>query len=310
MGTVLEITLWGPERAPAQDALERLYALTARLEALFTRFDPDSELSRFNRGAGSGTQAIDAELAAILARSAAYSRLCRGSFDVTVGPLVELWQQAGRRGVVPTASELAAARARVGSETLRVSEGERAAELRAGSSVDLGGIAKGWAIDRMAEDLRSRDVTAALLSFGESSLWAQGAPPGEKGWRLLLRRADDGFAGVATLRDQALSVSGSLGQWTEIDGRRYGHVIDPRSGAPLTRRLQAVVVAPSGALAEALSKALLILGEREGIALLEAQGGVEGLLSDDAGGLWTTSGWRDAVDFEALGPAPAATRAR
>jgi thiamine biosynthesis lipoprotein len=105
---------------------------------------------------------------------------------------------------------------------------------------------------------------------------------------------------VLTLSDQALSVSGSLGQTVEIGGRRYGHVLDPRSGQPLEREREALVVAPNAALAEALSKGLLILGEEEGIALVEAQPGCHGLLVDADGKSWETPGWRSAVRFEPL----------
>jgi thiamine biosynthesis lipoprotein len=153
---------------------------------------------------------------------------------------------------------------------------------------------------------------AALLSFGQSSMRAVGAPPGARGWRILLRRPDvaDGpresaFAGVLTLRDRSLSVSGSLGQWVEIAGRRYGHVIDPRSGRPLERRLVSAVVAPDATLAEALSKALLVLGEDEGMALLDGLPEVEGWLADADGRQWSTRGWAEAVRFEPL-PAPPA----
>ena len=140
------------------------------------------------------------------------------------------------------------ARARSGSRA------PRAALAHEGVSVDLGGIAKGWALDRMLPLLRERGIERALLDFGQSSVWALGAPPGAAGWRLLARGPDEGALGVLTLSDQALSVSGSLGQWVEIGGRRYGHVLDPRSGLPLERRRQALVVAPNAALAEALSQ--------------------------------------------------------
>ena len=187
------------------------------------------------------------------------------------------------RGASPGEAALAEARGRVGAGTLlRVDEhASRVALVRPGMSIDVGGVAKGRALDVAAA--RLAPGMSALLSFGQSSLRAVGAPFGKPGWRVLLRRPDEGFAGVVTLRDQSLSVSGSLGQWTEIAGRRYGHVIDPRTGVPLERRLEAAVVAPDATLAEALSKALLLLGEQEGIALLESLPGVEGWLADDAG---------------------------
>ena len=107
-----------------------------------------------------------------------------------------------------------------------------------------------------------------------------------------------GYAGVLTLRDRALSVSGSLGQWREIRGRRYGHVIDPRSGKPLTRRRQALVLANEAARAEVLATALLVLGEGEGLALAEGLEGVEALLLDGDGRSWRTSGWDEESGFE------------
>ena len=120
------------------------------------------------------------------------------------------------------------------------------------------------------------------------------------GWRLLARAPEGGFAGVVVLRDLSLSVSGSLGQWSEIGGRRFGHVLDPRSGWPLTRRREAIVVAPSGELAEVLSTALLVLGEQEGIALVSDAPGCEALLLDADGRRWSTPGWQRATAFEPI----------
>ena len=303
MGTILEITLHAPETPLAHATLADLFALAARLDAAMTLYDPHSELSRLNQAAGRGPVAVDPELARILEAAVAYSRLTQGSFDVTVGPLVALWTRAGETGEPPSAEAIARARALVGADQIRV-EGSFVTLAREGVSVDLGGIAKGWALDRMLPLLRQRGIDRALLDFGQSSLWALGAPPGTAGWRLLARGPDQGALGVLTLSDQALSVSGSLGQWVEIGGRRYGHVLDPRSGLPQGRRRQALVVAPNAALAEALSKGLLILGEKEGVALVAAQPGCQGMLVDADGGSWETLGWRKAVGFEPLASSP------
>jgi thiamine biosynthesis lipoprotein len=298
MGTVLEITLVGRDEDEARAVLAELFALAERLDALLTVYDPESELSSLNRAAGQGRRAVDPELARILTLAKAYARLTRGSFDVTVGPLVELWNAAVRRRTPPSAAELAGARERVGWELVHVHTDGSAELAKPGVSVNLGGLAKGYALDRMLTLLEKRGIHNALLSFGQSSTWALGRPTDAPGWRLLARGPNERLLGVLTLENQALSVSGSLGQWVEIGGRRYGHVLDPRTGEALQRRRQALVVAPDASLAEALSKALLVLGKREGLALVDAQEGCEALLVDAAAGSWLTAGWNAAVRFD------------
>ncbi|MFQ5513761.1 MAG: FAD:protein FMN transferase [Myxococcota bacterium] len=289
MGTVLELTL-GPPADP--QLLDALFAYVHELDTMLTRFDVASDLSALNRAAGRGPHPVPRPLLELLEQAQRYTRLTRGSFDVTVGPLIELWSRAGIRGQTPSKDELERTLAIVGAEKIRIDPRAGTVELpQPGMSVDLGGIAKGFALDRLVERLRSRGVRSALLSFGGSSLHALGAPEGKEGWRVLLRDASDGFAGVLTLRDRALSVSESLGARFEIAGRRYGHILDPRTGRPLRTRRLAAVVAPSGALAEALSKAVLILDPPAALALLESLESTEGMLLDPTGPTWQTPGW-------------------
>jgi thiamine biosynthesis lipoprotein len=213
--------------------------------------------------------------------------------------LVRLWTEAGRSDTLPTPEALAAARGRVGASGIVV-DGGRAGLARAGMSLDLGGLAKGWALDRAGEILRRRGVTRALLSFGQSSLLALGHPPAGEGWRVLVRDPRGDYAGVVSLRDLRLSVSGSFGASSVIQGRRFGHVLDPRSGWPLTRAAQAVVLAPNGALAEALGKALLVLKPEESLALLASLEGVEGLLIGEGGDLARSGGFDAATSWQPL----------
>jgi thiamine biosynthesis lipoprotein len=311
MGTVLELTLFGSDESALVRAREDAIAEVERLEGLFSTWRPESDVSRLNRSAGRGLVPVDPEVAALLARSVELARATHGSFDITVGPLVELWRDAAARDALPDPGALAAARGLVGLDRLEVqrrADGASAA-LSAGGAVDLGGVAKGWAIDRVRELLVGR-VDSALVSFGQSSTWAIGRPPGAPGWRLLARAPDGGFAGILTLRDRALSVSGSLGQWNEIGGRRYGHVLDPRSGEPLTRGREAIVVTRDATLAEALSKALLVLGPDEGIALIEDWPDAEALLLDEDGGAWRTRGWQSETHFEPIQSGSGSSAAR
>jgi thiamine biosynthesis lipoprotein len=291
MGTVLEISLCAPERALGARWLDELFAEVARLERIFSRFDPQSDLSRVNARAGRGPVAVPPELLRISEESLALGRLSRGTFDIAVGPLVALWSAAGRSGVLPGESELERARACAGPELVRVDRAAGTLELaRDCASLDLGGIAKGWTLDRLAEALRAKGVTRALLNFGGSSLAALGSPPDAARWGVLA-----GEAGELYLRDQSLSVSGSLGQTVEIAGRSYGHVVDPRTGRALTEANLAVVLAGSGTRAEVLSKALLVLGPSEGIALLESLDDAQGLIADERGERRATRGFDAAA---------------
>lgn len=298
MGTVLEISLCVSDRARGEALLGELFEEVTRLERVFSRFDATSDLSRLNRAAGSGPIPVAEPLAELTELSIGYTQLTRGAFDVTVGPLVVLWLEAERAGRLPSAEALAAARSRVGPAWVGVDRAASTVELRLpGAMLDLGGIAKGWTLDRLAGKLREAGVSRALLAFGQSSICALGKPAGWDGWGILLGDASGGFAGTAQLDDRSISVSGSLGQYAEIAGRRYGHVIDPRTGEPLTRARVAAALAADGARAEALSKALLILGERDGIELLESLPDAEGILIDESGASWQTSGWTRETRF-------------
>jgi len=301
MGTVLEITLEAADPARGRQVLEDCYALGARLEHIFTTYDAASPTSRMNVRAGTPF-AAPPELVRLLRDARRFGVLTHGAFDVSVGPLIRLWRGAAQRDRWPTPGEIAAARARVGVERIRIGA-NGSVTLDPGMAVNFGGLAKGWALDRMGELLRERDIQRALLDFGGSSLLALGAPEGEPGWRILVG-ADGGPIGVVTLRDQSLSVSASLGQASEVAGHRLGHVIDPQSGLPIEEARQAVVSAPDGARAEALSTALLVLPIKDGLARVEEQAGVEAWVQRAGQAPLQSGGFLRATSFEARTAGP------
>jgi thiamine biosynthesis lipoprotein len=291
MGTVLEITLCDSEATQGRQTMQALFATAAHLDALLTTFSPESPLSRLNAQAGRGAQGVPLEVADLLSLSLSYWRTTDRTFDITVGPLMALWRQAAATHTLPSPAVVQQTRSRIGSEKIKLLPHDRVALTRPGMALDLGGIGKGYALDRLISLLRKQGLSQALLDFGQSSIWALGRPPDAEGWHLLVQQPNGETADVITLHDEALSVSGSLGQTFVINGNRYGHVIDPRSGEPLRRALLACVIAPNATQAEALSKALLVLGEHKGIALLQRFPGVEGLLVEAGGRRWMTAGW-------------------
>jgi thiamine biosynthesis lipoprotein len=297
MGTVLEITLCAEQTAPPQQSFDSLFATATFLDSVLTTYSPHSPVSRLNAQAGRGPVTLPKEVVDLLILSRRYAQLTRGTFDITVGPLMALWWETAQHQTLPSYTALRQARVAVGSHHIRLSSNHTVVLKRPGMSIDFGGIGKGYALDQLVSQLKQQHIHRALLDFGQSSLWAVGAPPDATGWRILVQQPNGRPAGVVTLRDQALSVSASMGQAFEIKGQRYGHIIDPRTGHPLQRDLLACVIAPTTTQAEALSKALLILGEHEGLALLQRLPGVEGMLVETNGRQWMTPSWQQAVAF-------------
>jgi thiamine biosynthesis lipoprotein len=297
MGTVLQLTLVGEDGARAYAAAEACFAEGAALEAVLTTYDPASATSRLNAGAGAGPFRAPPALARLLADSKRLSAATGGVFDVTVGPLIDLWREAGRSGRLPGSAAIAAARSRVGSARIVLGPDGMVA-LEAGMSVNFGGVGKGFALDRMRERLAEHGVTRALLDFGGSSWLALGTPADADAWRVLLRDGHGGFAGVVSLRDASLSFSESMGEPFEIGGQRYGHVIDPRTGWPLREARAGIALAADGATAEALTKALVVLAPEEALALVARTEGAEALVIDAHRALHASAGFRAATSFE------------
>ncbi len=279
MGTVLEITVVAPDEATGRRWIEGCFARVDALERRLSSWDPDSDVSRLNRAARDSDPGADAEtdaewqrvdpvVALALADAKRFARQTGGAFDVTVGPLISLWRRGAADGRVPSDAELAQARSRVGAEWIAIEAGR--VSLQPGMALDLGGLVKGWALDRVGVWLGDQGATRALLNFGGSSLLALGTPTDAPAWRVLVG-AGKRRIGVLAISDQHASVSASLGQFYEIGGQRFGHVIDPRTGQPVSREVLAIALGASGALAEAWSTALLVRGA-EGVVDATAAG--------------------------------------
>ena len=257
MATRFELVLHGDDPVRLRAAGEEALAEIARIEALLSPYRDDSDIGRVNRHAAHHAVGVTAETCRVLRRCLTVTRECDGAFDLTVGPLVRAWRAAGESGVRPAPVVLAAARACVGSDLVGVDEDALAVSFaRDGVGLDLGAAGKGYAIDVAIDALRESGITSALLHGGTSSVYAIGAPPNEDGWRIRW----EGPGGEIRLRDAALSVSAPHGRAAIVDGVSYGHVIDPRTGAPVDHTSAAGVTGPSSLLCDALSTALLVLG--------------------------------------------------
>jgi thiamine biosynthesis lipoprotein len=246
------------------EALDRLEPLEAQMSV----YREQSEVSRINRTAAEGPVEVEAGLAALFDRAIGHWRETDGAFDMTAGPLSKVWGFYRRAGGVPDQAALAEALARVGTQRLDFNAAERTIRFHtAGMEINLGGIGKGHALDECARYLTSEGVPDFLFHGGHSSVLARGSRIGPRapdggGWIVGLRhplRPERRLAEII-LRDRALGTSGSAAQSFYYQGKRYGHILDPRTGWPADRVLSATVITPSAADADALATAFYVLG--------------------------------------------------
>jgi thiamine biosynthesis lipoprotein len=263
MGCAYAIVAYGRDGAALPAIVEAAFDEVDRLDRLMSHYKPESPLSRLNREAAAGPVAVDPELFGLIAESLRYSRESDGAFDITVGPLMKAWGFFRGGGRVPGGEELGEARARVGYGHVIL---DRAAQTirfdRPGVELDLGGIAKGYAVDRAVALLRSRGVAAALVSAGGSTVFGLGAPPGHAAWDVAIQDPVDPDATALTVRlkDRALSVSGSYEKSFEQDGVRYSHIMDPHTGRPVPGVLSVAVLTGTGTAGDALDDAFFVQG--------------------------------------------------
>lgn len=251
-------------RAAGEEALEEI----ARIEGLLSAFRPDADLYRINARGADDPVRVEARIFSFLQKAQEYSDQTDCAFDITVGPLLRSWNLSGggEADAIPTEDEIEAALSLVGMRS-RVILDEDAGTVRLsapGVRLDPGAIGKGYALEQAAQILRDAGIRRALLHGGTSTICAIGAPPeSADGWRIAIQHPQEPGRRLADvlLRDTSLSVSAVHGKSFYAQGRRFGHVIDPRTGWPVERSVLAAVLAPSPTDTDALSTALLVLGE-------------------------------------------------
>jgi len=247
------------------DAATAALDLIDELEDQLTVYRAESEVSRLNAAAAGRPVPVEARLFDLLAFCAKLTAETAGAFDPATGSLIKAWGFYRREGRVPAPAERAGAMARAGMRHVILDPAARAVKFRRpGLEINLGGVGKGYALDRAAALLRDDwGIDSALLHGGGSSVVAVGHPPGDpRGWPVALRHPwdDTRTLGTVRLRDQGLGTSAATFQYFEYNGRKLGHLLDPRTGWPAAGTASASVVAPTGAEADALSTAFFVLG--------------------------------------------------
>ena len=274
MGMPVRIVMYPPDEPTARLAASAAFTRVAALDAMMSDYRPDSEVRRLAHRPREWVT-VSAELFAVVRRAVDIARASDGAFDPTIGPVVALWRDARRTGRLPDPAAIHAARVLVGWRHIGLDAGRPAIRLAIpGMLLDLGGIAKGYILQDALRTLRTAGVSRALVEAG-GDIVVGDAPPGLEGWQIDTPGSNAAFSARAgRLANAALATSGATAQFVEVDGIRYSHVVDPRTGLGVTHDLIARVIADDGGTADAVATALSVRGGelQPGLAVLRLRG--------------------------------------
>lgn len=276
MGTWVRVEIHHSDTATANAGIAAVRAAFDSVNVVMNTWSPESEISRLNAAPAGSTFTLSPWLDECLSAAEDVRDASGGAFDPTAGPLMHLWGFYRREGNLPSRADVDSARALMGGYRHDRESGIVVKE-RDGTHFDLGGIAKGFAVDRAAEGLKKLGIQNALIDLG-GNLYCLGAPPGREHWRVGIRNPLDRdilFAAIET-DERAFATSGSYERFVEIDGKRYGHIMNPATGHPAEGFLSVTVLSPGATLGDALSTALFVLGPGEASEkLVKSYTGVE-----------------------------------
>ncbi len=271
MAVDFRIALYGSTSEAANKAAQSAFDRIKQLNDIMSDYDSNSELMRLCSASGPGKPiVVSSDLFTVLEHAQQVSKQSYGAFDVTVGPLTKLWRRARRQKEIPPANDLSAARELIGFQFVKLEAHKRTVELlKEGMRLDLGGIAKGYASDQALAVLKQHGITSALVAAA-GDIAVSSPPPDKTHWEVavesLTRRNEPDL--FLKLANQAVSTSGDAYQFVEIDGQRYSHIVDPKTGIGLSHRSSVTVIASTGMQADALATAMSVVGPDQALKLL------------------------------------------
>ena len=281
MGTVVEITVQHKDPAVAKKVIQHAFDEGRRIENLLSIYKKESEISMVNLKAGLEEVKVSGDSLYLIEKALYYSELSDGAFDITVGPLIELWGFGGGEKRVPEKTQIEKALPLVNYRNVSINREKSTVKLeKPGMKIDLGGIAKGYAVDRMIGILKRDGIKEAIVNAG-GDIYALGNPAGKSGWHIGIRnpRNDsdtiDAVIDVIKVENKAIATSGDYEKFFFEGGKRYSHIIDPRTGVPASGVTSVTVTAETATEADALATTLFVLGEEEGKKLIKQLENVE-----------------------------------
>jgi thiamine biosynthesis lipoprotein len=281
MGTVDHITAWAEDDKTAAAAIDAAFAEIDRIDALMTTWTPDSDISRINAAAGLKPVLVSEEVLALLQRALEVSEESEGAFDITVGSFSGVWKfDQDNDGTIPPPALVAERKKLVDYHDVVIDVKRRTVFLKKkGQKITLGGIAKGYAVDRAVALLRSRGLVDFIVQAGGDMFVA--GKKGDRHWRVGIRDPRgqrESYFAMAEVEDHSFSTSGDYERFVVKDGKRYHHIIDPKTGYPADKCRSVTIMAKDATTAEGLSKMIFIWGPERGIAAIEKMKDVEAVV--------------------------------
>jgi len=279
MGTFAEVTAVSLGKEVSRQAVEAAYGQLNEINDLMSDYVADSEVGRINALKAGQSMVVSDHTLYVLQQAAKLSEATGGAFDVTCRPMVQLWKKAGSDNKMPTDQELQTAVAKTGSSKLAIDPDARTVTPTVdGVQIDLGGIAKGYALDLAVERIKAEGATGGLVDVGGDVLAFGSRSSDGSPWVIGIKHPfRTGLFGKVAINDRAIATSGLQQRFFEIDGRRYSHIIDPRTGRPVQEAPSVTVIAQSGLLADVWATVLSVLTVEDGMRLAEKRMGVEAL---------------------------------
>ena len=298
LDTIIDVTVYG---ADAETAVKFAVEEMTRLELLLSNYHPDSEISRINRNAGGTAVAISLETEKVLEKALRYAELTNGAFDPTIGPIVELWGIGKKNNFVPDESQIKAALSLVDYRRVELDKVKHNVRLPLkGMSLDVGGIAKGFILDRMTEILKQKGITSALINGG-GDIRTIGKKHDGSPWRIGLqnpRKTDAIAAKISMMKWNAVDTSGDYQRFFERDGMRYHHIFDPATGKPTQTLTSASLIYSEGVVDLLPSNVLLVVGKEKSLLLLAKFSGLEAIFVDVKGAISFTPGLNSNIEVD------------
>jgi thiamine biosynthesis lipoprotein len=290
MGTMVEITVIPPHDEAIKAAFEEIQ----KVDTLMSIYKENSEISILNR---EGKNHLSIETLQVIREAINFSKITGGAFDITCKPLINLWKKAKKEKVIPSPEETKKALSLVGYEKILL-EGEMARFKQKGMQIDLGGIAKGYAVDRAIEALRKNGIRRALINAG-GDLYALGNGPGDEKWKVGIQdpREEGKLLGIIKVKDVGVATSGDYRRYFTIEGKRFSHIVNPKTGQTVQDvPMSVTVIAPDATTTDALATGIFVLGPQAGMKLIDSLPQVEGMIVGEGMKPITSKGWAHFQD--------------